>query len=103
MENSSRGTLVYTLAGAFVGFIHGAFLLVRAIPVLPYIHPRMVSERHGFTLVALYVHVHVRFVAVSDACRNKFRFQRVPSINRIGVANKVSCYCRVSERLQAFS
>jgi hypothetical protein len=71
MENSPRGTLVYTLAGAIVGFIHGAFLLVRAIPLLPY-HPRIASERHGFTLLALYV--LVRFVAVSDASQINSEF-----------------------------
>ena len=36
--------------GAIVGFLHGAFLLVCAIPLLPYIHPRMASEHHGVTL-----------------------------------------------------
>ena len=29
--------------------IHGAFLLVCVIPLLPYVHPRMASEYHGVT------------------------------------------------------
>lgn len=36
--------------GAIVGVIHGAFLLVCAIPLLPYVHPRMASEHHGVTM-----------------------------------------------------
>ncbi|MEA2755216.1 MAG: hypothetical protein QOJ54_1505 [Aliidongia sp.] len=36
--------------GVIVGVLHGAFLLVCAIPLLPYIHPRMASEHHGVTL-----------------------------------------------------
>ncbi|MDF2117263.1 hypothetical protein PY365_16900 [Roseiarcaceae bacterium H3SJ34-1] len=35
--------------GAIVGLVHGAFLLVCAIPLLPYVHPRMASEHHGVT------------------------------------------------------
>ena len=35
--------------GAILGLIHGAFLLVCAIPLLPYIHPRMASEHSGAT------------------------------------------------------
>ena len=35
--------------GAILGIVHGAFLLVCAIPLLPYIHPRMASEHHGVT------------------------------------------------------
>jgi hypothetical protein len=35
--------------GAIVGVIHGAFLLVCVIPLLPYVHPRMASEYHGVT------------------------------------------------------
>jgi hypothetical protein len=39
--------------GAMVGFVHGLFLLVCAMPVLPYIHPRMASEHHGVTAMRL--------------------------------------------------
>ena len=35
--------------GALVGFVHGLFLLVSALPLLPFIHPRMASEYHGAT------------------------------------------------------
>lgn len=35
--------------GAIVGAIHGVFLLVSVIPLLPYVHPRMASEHHGVT------------------------------------------------------
>lgn len=35
--------------GAILGLIHGAFLLVCVIPLLPFIHPRMASEHHGAT------------------------------------------------------
>ena len=35
--------------GAILGLIHGLFLLVCVIPVLPFIHPRMASEHHGVT------------------------------------------------------
>jgi hypothetical protein len=35
--------------GAILGLVHGAFLLVCAIPLLPYVHPRMASEHHGVT------------------------------------------------------
>lgn len=37
--------------GALVGFVHGAFVLVVAIPALPGMHPRMASEVHGPTVV----------------------------------------------------
>jgi uncharacterized membrane protein YagU involved in acid resistance len=37
--------------GAAVGFIHGAFVLVVAMPVMPAMHPRMASEIHGPTVV----------------------------------------------------
>lgn len=37
-------------AGAAVGLVHGVFLLVCAIPLLPYLHPRMASEHHGVTM-----------------------------------------------------
>ena len=35
--------------GVIVGLIHGAFLLTCALPLLPYVHPRMASEHHGVT------------------------------------------------------
>ena len=41
---------VYTWwLGAILGILHGAFLLVCAIPLLPYVHPRMASEHDGVT------------------------------------------------------
>jgi len=33
--------------GAVVGLLHGLFLLVCALPLLPYLHPRMASEYDG--------------------------------------------------------
>jgi len=33
--------------GAFAGFVHGLFLLVAALPLLPFVHPRMASEYDG--------------------------------------------------------
>jgi hypothetical protein len=33
--------------GALLGFLHGVFLLVGALPLLPYAHPRMASEYDG--------------------------------------------------------
>lgn len=33
--------------GALLGFLHGLFLLVGALPLLPYAHPRMASEHDG--------------------------------------------------------
>jgi hypothetical protein len=33
--------------GALAGLVHGFFLLVVALPLLPFIHPRMASEYHG--------------------------------------------------------
>lgn len=33
--------------GAVLGFLHGLFLLVCALPLLPYAHPRMASEHDG--------------------------------------------------------
>jgi hypothetical protein len=33
--------------GALAGFVHGLFLLVAALPLLPYVHPRMASEYDG--------------------------------------------------------
>ena len=35
--------------GALMGFVHGLFLLVCALPLLPFAHPRMASEYHGAT------------------------------------------------------
>ncbi len=35
--------------GAIVGVLHGVFLLVSVLPLLPYVHPRMASEHHGVT------------------------------------------------------
>jgi hypothetical protein len=35
--------------GAICGFLHGAILVVFALPLLPAIHPRMASEYHGVT------------------------------------------------------
>lgn len=32
--------------GALAGFVHGLFLLVTALPLLPFVHPRMASEYH---------------------------------------------------------
>ncbi len=41
---------VYTWwMGSILGLIHGMFLLVCAIPLLPHVHPRMASEHHGAT------------------------------------------------------
>lgn len=37
--------------GALAGFLHGVFLLVTALPLLPLVHPRMASEYHGATSV----------------------------------------------------
>jgi hypothetical protein len=33
--------------GALLGFLHGVFLLVCVLPLLPYAHPRMASEHDG--------------------------------------------------------
>jgi hypothetical protein len=35
--------------GALAGALHGLFLLVTALPLLPFVHPRMASEYHGVT------------------------------------------------------
>jgi hypothetical protein len=35
--------------GALAGLVHGLFLLVCALPLLPFVHPRMASEYHGVT------------------------------------------------------
>jgi hypothetical protein len=37
--------------GAAIGLVHGAFVLVAGMPVLPGLHPRMASERRGPTVV----------------------------------------------------
>lgn len=37
--------------GAMIGLVHGAFVLVVGMPVLPGLHPRMASEVHGPTVV----------------------------------------------------
>jgi hypothetical protein len=37
--------------GALIGFVHGAFVLVVGLPVLPGLHPRMASELRGPTVV----------------------------------------------------
>jgi hypothetical protein len=36
-------------AGSIIGFIHGAFLLLAGMSLLPAIHPRMANEEHGPT------------------------------------------------------
>jgi uncharacterized membrane protein YagU involved in acid resistance len=33
--------------GALAGLVHGIFLLTCALPLLPYVHPRMASEYHA--------------------------------------------------------
>lgn len=43
---SSIGIATWWL-GALLGFLHGLFLLVCALPLLPYAHPRMASEHDG--------------------------------------------------------
>jgi hypothetical protein len=43
---SSIGVATWWL-GAALGFLHGLFLLVCALPLLPYAHPRMASEHDG--------------------------------------------------------
>src|SRR5215216_8018192 len=35
--------------GALAGALHGLFLLVAALPLLPFVHPRMASDYHGAT------------------------------------------------------
>jgi hypothetical protein len=39
--------------GLAAGLLHGLFLLVAAMPLLPFIHPRMASEYDGATMVKL--------------------------------------------------
>jgi hypothetical protein len=43
---ASLGVATWWL-GALLGFLHGVFLLVCALPLLPYAHPRMASEHDG--------------------------------------------------------
>ena len=38
--------------GAAIGLVHGAFVLVVAMPILPGMHPRMASELQGPAVVA---------------------------------------------------
>ena len=35
--------------GGLVGLVHGLFLLTCALPLFPFVHPRMASEYHGAT------------------------------------------------------
>jgi hypothetical protein len=35
--------------GGLAGLVHGVFLLVSVLPLLPFVHPRMASEYHGVT------------------------------------------------------
>ena len=35
--------------GGLAGLLHGMFLLVCGLPLLPFVHPRMASEYHGAT------------------------------------------------------
>jgi uncharacterized membrane protein YagU involved in acid resistance len=37
--------------GALAGLVHGAFLLTSALPLLPFVHPRMASEYHSATSI----------------------------------------------------
>jgi len=39
--------------GALAGALHGLFLLAAALPLLPFVHPRMASEYHGVTSLRL--------------------------------------------------
>lgn len=45
---SSLGVFSWWI-GAMLGFVHGLFILLCAIPLLGYLHPRMASEHHGAT------------------------------------------------------
>ncbi len=36
-------------AGTIIGFAHGLLVLLLGLPILPDLHPRMASERHGPT------------------------------------------------------
>ena len=35
--------------GALIGLVHGSFVLLAGMPLLPAMHPRMASEQHGPT------------------------------------------------------
>jgi hypothetical protein len=35
--------------GAIIGFVHGLFVLVAVMPIMPGVHPRMASEQRGPT------------------------------------------------------
>jgi hypothetical protein len=37
--------------GALAGFVHGLFLLTCALPLLPFVHPRMASQYHSATSI----------------------------------------------------
>jgi hypothetical protein len=37
--------------GATIGLVHGLFLLVCGLPLLPYLHPRMASEYDGASVI----------------------------------------------------
>jgi uncharacterized membrane protein YagU involved in acid resistance len=37
--------------GALAGLLHGLFLLVSALPLLPFVHPRMASEYHAASAI----------------------------------------------------
>jgi hypothetical protein len=43
--------LLFSSLGLSIGLLHGLFLLVAALPVLPYIHPRMASEYDGASAI----------------------------------------------------
>jgi len=47
---SSLGVYTWWL-GMSTGLLHGLFLLVGAMPLLPYIHPRMASEYDGVSAI----------------------------------------------------
>src|SRR5439155_25979325 len=49
-----NGIGIYTWwVGALAGALHGVFLLVCALPLLPFIHPRLAWEYHGITDIRL--------------------------------------------------
>jgi hypothetical protein len=47
---TSLGVYTWWL-GLAIGLLHGLFLLVAALPLLPYIHPRMASEYDGASAI----------------------------------------------------
>jgi hypothetical protein len=47
---TSLGVYTWWL-GTGIGLLHGLFLLVGAMPLLPYIHPRMASEYDGASAI----------------------------------------------------